>query len=276
MGISASSVSPAGQVTSHITSKITGSATCDDNDTTKAVAKNLQINLSHIDCNEVNVVMLSTLSDAQCASTIAYSAAGEHIAKRLAAAAATSKVTAVTLPDGQTSISASDKNVQAKVSQAFKQACGNNDHASTYLSDVSINMNGVTCDQLNVVQSKSSLQTVCTLRMFQDTMDKNKALAEANPDASAADTLFTSTNLIIGLGCLGAFAAVVIVVLVLHYRHKHRARARAARAGRHGHPMSHATREALRHQAAEQAKGVPAAIRAHAKRHLQHHHHHHH
>ena len=232
LGLSSKSV--AGVATENVTNSITQS--CNTGDTNSVVAENVSIKVSNIDCANVQLVMQSVSTDEKCTEDASMEQVANTLAAQLEAAEKAANAPAKMSLFG-ISVSSTDLSIREKIKQSIQQTCGNGDTASTVFDNVSIDMSGVSCDDLSFITQKSSFTSVCALQGAQDAMNKNPAIAQA-PIPGQSNGVVDELDLIVIAGaillavCLAAFFVVRYTFRKQHERIQARVRIETGQATR--------------------------------------------
>lgn len=200
---SAFSVSDTSSIT-HITKNITKNIheSCGNNDLVSATEQNISLNVTGVDCADINLITQTVQAKTSCAMTSATKALTSGIKGQLQSAAKEAGKP-VTMNLFGVNISSSDKTISTTVKDTFKSKCGDGNSDIQNISNVTIDLTGVSCDDLNVLTQQSSVSTICSVKMLHSVLKSNPHIANAAVPGSSNTHAYIAW---------GASAAVFIVI----------------------------------------------------------------
>ena len=257
MGSSSSNLAVTNTVT-QVTQDIKN--TCNTNTGNTASLSNVQVDLTDIDCTDVNVVVQDVNTSLSCAiSKTTFPKVASLAAKQLKAAQANNGGAPVTVSMFGTNISSSKSvtSIAQDIKQAMSNQCGNGSTASSVYSNVSVSMDKVSCSDLNVLMQRSSFQSICSIQGLQAAMDANPQVASATPP-DLAETMKPQNHLGLYIGAALLLLVVVAILVGWHVGHKRRHQRVVAAA--HAQMTGRSTRAG--HMDMRAAQGIPHRVPA--------------
>lgn len=202
----------ASTATSQIATNIAVSVnkSCGSNNLTSASITGVQLDVSNIKCNNINLLTQQVQQNTDCAMGATTSAIADGVANQLQSAQKQAGKP-VTMNLFDTNISSSDTDVKTTIKRAIKSKCGDNNTVASVFKNVSVDMSNVSCNNLNVLTQQSSVQTVCSLKGVQSAMTANPHVASAPVPGSSNSHMALYIAIAVGaVGVLGLIIGVIV------------------------------------------------------------------
>jgi len=178
MGNAATVLSPAAQVVSGISQHLT--TTCNSGNVYSSVIDGVNLSVSNVSCPNISLLTQSVATDVSCVNKSVTNAVSSALTARLHALAHQSKQTEHISLFGST-FSSVEKNLAVHISTRITEGCGNDNVYTNSIRDVSVDLEGIRCKELNVLRQQTSVQCYCAMKVFQSTLNNNAKLKTALP-----------------------------------------------------------------------------------------------
>ena len=153
--------------------------TCDDGNMANNQVANATFNISNLSCSDIDLVIQKINSKPSCASSETLDAVSKMVAQQVAGTSAAVGTWNGSLIAFGANINTNVTDTQNYIQTKLSQLCGNDDPQQNSIKNVTVNMSGVTCDQLNFFTQNTSNQSLCMLQGYQTLQDDNKVLQQA-------------------------------------------------------------------------------------------------
>lgn len=151
-------------------------STCGTDNVASSTVSNVAIHMTDVHCDNINVITQKSTVDIDCHSTAMASAAAQSLADYAMGNRTENGGVSAEIGFGNLTFNDSKQTMITTIKQAFNTTCGKNSDASSIVSNASVDMSGVSCENLNVIQQNSSVSAKCILveasKAFSDMQNK--------------------------------------------------------------------------------------------------------
>lgn len=235
---------------------------CNVGNTVVADISKVNLTIKNVKCTTVKPFVQSISAQFSCAADASIKSVADNLSSQVAAA-----FNAQSNNDGGGSVTLfgetvhkNTTNINKTVYDSLSAQCGNANTAASRFSNVTMDLEGIECDTLQILTQRTSLQTICAIQGTAAALQANPNLAKVNDDANSSKTLLSKINPVWGI--IGIVSLGVIFAGVLAYRdtrQRRLSRKNAMYLANHGHVPKHVTRELARlaHCDVASARGLP-------------------
>ena len=196
-------------------------SSCCTGNTSTQIEQDLRLNLTNLDCANVDLGNQTTTSNCRCTSTSAISTTAEILAKQIAGTQAKNGGIAGSFSIGSTSIDATSSNLESDIKSALSAQCGNEDSATQVVQNTTLNFaqdsNPGVCKSIKILNQTHDATTRCTI------VEAAKAMQELQSSQGAGTSVsgFSITSIgsmIVGVVLLLAIIGLVVFLVMHHHR----------------------------------------------------------